>query len=570
LIVSAGALDATRVSHTSDPHAEFLEAAVWHGSLDDANAILAANPRIATESMYAAAVLGDNTAIRRFLAQDPPSATAKGGPHGWDALTYLCFSKYLRLEPARTDGFVDGATALLDAGADPNTGFFSPEHQPNAEWETALYAAAGVAHHPELTKLLVDRGANPNDVEVGYHAPETLDNRALKVLVESGKLTQATFRMMLSRKMNWHDKSGVTLLLDHGADANYPGHRGRRPLQDALAHGCPFDYFELLLDRGADPTLVDDAGRSVMAGAARMARVDVLELFQRRGYEGPLEGDDAFLAACARADEATARRLMAADPEILGRVQSRDPTLLIEFAGADNAPAVRLLLDLGFDIDAVRTNPNWMRGLTALHEAAGHCRLETVRLLIARGAPLGARHEGSGRTPADVALLSITEQSEWTPHASSVPIARALLDAGGPFNEASMTLAAALCLERTGDVERLTRSAERDDKQIALAAAAFNGHVEGLRRVIAMGVELDAMQPGLEHAAALHNAVSSGRLEAVRTLAEAGARLDIRDLAYRLTPLDWAKWYADQAVRGGEARDYAEIEAYLRRRSSSD
>jgi peptide-methionine (S)-S-oxide reductase len=84
-----------------------------------------------------------------------------------------------------------------------------------------------------------------------------------------------------------------------------------------------------------------------------------------------------------------------------------------------------------------------------------------------------------------------------------------------------------------------------------------------------MGVELDAVRPGLEHAAPLHNAVSSGRLEAVRTLVEAGARLDTRDVAYALTPLDWAKWYADQASRGGEARDYAEIEAYLRGQASS-
>jgi peptide-methionine (S)-S-oxide reductase len=83
-----------------------------------------------------------------------------------------------------------------------------------------------------------------------------------------------------------------------------------------------------------------------------------------------------------------------------------------------------------------------------------------------------------------------------------------------------------------------------------------------------MGVDLDAMQPGLEHAAPLHNAVSSGRLDAVRTLVEAGARLDTRDQAYRLTPLDWAKWYADQAPGDGVARDDREIVAYLRERSS--
>jgi len=87
---------------------------------------------------------------------------AKGGSHGWDALTYLCFSKYLRLDPARSDGFVRAATALLDARANSNTGFYEANHQPKPEWESVLYGAAGVAHHPELTRLLLERGADPN------------------------------------------------------------------------------------------------------------------------------------------------------------------------------------------------------------------------------------------------------------------------------------------------------------------------------------------------------------------------------------------------------------------------
>src|SRR5436309_11506221 len=90
-----------------------------------------------------------------------------------------------------------------------------------------------------------------------------------------------------------------------------------------------------------------------------------------------LEGDDAFLAACARADDATARRIAAADPDIVRRIESRDPTLLIDFAGSADANAVRLLPDLGVDIAVARTQPPWSRGLTALHDATGHCRLET-------------------------------------------------------------------------------------------------------------------------------------------------------------------------------------------------
>jgi hypothetical protein len=39
-----------------------------------------------------------------------------------------------------------------------------------------------------LTRLLLERGADPNEVETPYHVPESYDNSALKVLVESGKL----------------------------------------------------------------------------------------------------------------------------------------------------------------------------------------------------------------------------------------------------------------------------------------------------------------------------------------------------------------------------------------------
>src|SRR5688572_1329515 len=125
-----------------EPRAEFIDASVWHGSLDRAQEILAAHPEVASSDIHTAALLGDYVAVARFLAEDPANATVKGGPRNWDALTYLCFSRFLRLEPARSEGFVTAATALLDAGADPNTGFFEENHQPEPEWECALYGAA--------------------------------------------------------------------------------------------------------------------------------------------------------------------------------------------------------------------------------------------------------------------------------------------------------------------------------------------------------------------------------------------------------------------------------------------
>jgi len=125
---------------TDDPRAAFIDAALWHGPIESAEAILAAHPGIASSDIHTAAILGDDAAVERFLELDPANATAKGGPRGWDALTHLCFSKYLRLDRGRSESFVRAATSLLDAGVSPNTGFFDESHQPQATLESVLYA----------------------------------------------------------------------------------------------------------------------------------------------------------------------------------------------------------------------------------------------------------------------------------------------------------------------------------------------------------------------------------------------------------------------------------------------
>ena len=98
----------------ADPAARdaFIEASVWHGSLARAEALLASNPDIAGNDIHVAAILGDDQRVRQWLALDAASATAQSGPLGWDALTHLCFSKFLRLDKSRSDGFVRAATAL--------------------------------------------------------------------------------------------------------------------------------------------------------------------------------------------------------------------------------------------------------------------------------------------------------------------------------------------------------------------------------------------------------------------------------------------------------------------------
>jgi len=554
------------------PRTELLNVSVWHGSLDRAYEILLAHPEVATNDIHTAALLGDPDSVARFLENDPLGATAKGGPHNWDALTYLCFSKFLRLEPARTEGFLRSATILLDAGANPNTGFFDENHQPNPEWECALYGVAGVAHHPELAKLLLDRGADPNDGEVAYHSPETLDNRTIHVLVESGKLTQDTIGLMLARKFNWHDDAGVHWLLEHGADANWPLW-GSRPLHYALRHGTPLYYFEWLLAHGADPSLPDKNGTTPVAEAARQGRGDVLDLFESRGFVVALAGDDAFFAACARSNVAEARKIAAADPSLVGRIQAENPGMLADFAGTGNVAAVRLMLDLDFDAGVARTKPAWVAGETALHVAVAHGRLDVTELLIERGAPLDAKRS-NGATPLRIAFLGLEQQSEWTPNEFTLPIAEALIAAGASVEAAGVTLPAAVCLDRSDDIARLGSEANIQAKQKALAAAAYNGIVDAMDTAIGLGANPNAPNMGLHpDATPLHNAVCSGSLAAVQHLVDAGADVHGTDRPHKATPLQWAEYFAREHSNSkieyfqredGKFKQYDEIAGYLR------
>ena len=162
----------------------------------------------------------------RLLRDEARQATAPGGPYGWDALTYVCFSRCVRLRGS--NGFVRAAQTLLNAGADPNTGFFEPAHQPAPTFESALYGAAGVAHNAELTRLLLARGTDPNlGGEVAYHAPEGFDAEAMQAVVESGRLSPAGLTTMMHRKLDWTDLAGVRWLLEHRAHPERSQRLGR-------------------------------------------------------------------------------------------------------------------------------------------------------------------------------------------------------------------------------------------------------------------------------------------------------------------------------------------------------
>jgi ankyrin repeat protein len=288
-----------------------------------------------------------------------------------------------------------------------------------------------VARHARVTRLLLERGADPNDEETPYHVAETRNNEVLRVLLESNRLSTDSLTTLLLRKADWHDLEGMRLLLETGADPNRLTRWSYNALHQSVRRDNSIQMIELLIEHGADPSLPNGSdGRSATAIAARRGRRSALTFFQQRGA-APLAGVDALIAACALSERDTIHELMTEHPDLGAQLIKEGGTLLAEFAGNGNAEGVRYLLECGISPGALYREGDGYFGIatdsTALHVAAWRAWPEVVKELIARGTPIDAL-DGRGRTALQLAIKACVD-SFWTERRSPESVA-ALLDAG--------------------------------------------------------------------------------------------------------------------------------------------
>jgi ankyrin repeat protein len=432
------------VEELEDPHSTFLEVACvdrhgWHssGSLEHAEILLSRYPHVATESIFSSAVLANEAAVCDWLKCDPSLAMAKGGPHRWDPLTYLCFSRYLRIEKDRSASFVGCARALLEAGANANTGWIDYiDDPPRPVPESAIYGTAGIAQNPELTQLLLDYGADPNDEETPYHVAETYDNSVLKIVLASGRLNERSLATVAARKCDWHDDAGLQLALEFGANPNFLTVWKHSPFHQSIRRNNGLVMIEQLLDYSADPWLANASdGHNAFQMAAYLGRADILDVLDRRGFKAELRGFDELVALCAHAQTDAARTASTSAPDLLVQLHAMGGTLLAHFAGADNDSGVRTLLALGISPNAL-----WLEGdgyweltpgSTALHVAAWRANHKVVATLIAAGTRVEAC-DARNRTALQLAVKACID-SYWQYRRQPDSVA-ALLAAGASAN----------------------------------------------------------------------------------------------------------------------------------------
>jgi ankyrin repeat protein len=354
---------------------EFARAATA-GRCARAEALLAAHPEIEDDA-WARLVLG------RGWEGDPGAA---GGPLDWAPLLYVCHSCFASAALARD---------LLARGADPNVTFKNEYGD-----MPALYGAAGVVHDPELTRVLLEAGAEPNDGESLYHATEAESPECLRVLLEHGGSAET---IVLAHALDEERPEHVRLLLDAGADAT-------ELLPHAVRRGRGVECLRLLVEHGAalehrsgegwrNPTRL----RTAYQHAVLRGREDSAAVLAELGADTAVDPDDLAVAALDAVPESPdydqqevlilaalrgrmARVVELAGPNFRGVVGgSPDGSLLHHVSWVGDAELARHLLEHG----AEPIGLDW-----AVHGSrhGGGDYVGVAEQLVAAGAVIEPRH----------------------------------------------------------------------------------------------------------------------------------------------------------------------------------
>jgi hypothetical protein len=280
---------------------------------------------------------------------------------------------------------------LLRHGADANAGYLWCGHAPPF---TVLTGALGQReqgpvrqpphpHQHALARLLLDAGADSNDGQALYNRMFEPGDDHLELLFEYGlgkgdggpwraRLPDAIAspRDMVRGQLAWavsHDMLDRTqLLVRHGVEIAGPltGDNGmsggRTPVE--LARLCGYSRIaEYLVSAGAP---------DVDFGTA-----------------------DAVVAAAMVADRDAVSRIIASEPGVVDAVRANRPALIMRAAVAGRLDSVALLVELGFDVNALgrQDAPVEQPWETPLHHAASTGDVALARLLLSLGADPNVR-----------------------------------------------------------------------------------------------------------------------------------------------------------------------------------
>jgi ankyrin repeat protein len=351
--------------------------------------VLAQHPEIPGDDALLACAVGDEVRVKRAIDADAGWVKRAAGPLNMPPLIAVTHSGLAGLESHR-DAMHRCLRLLLEHGADPNQSIGNrwPPHsleKPGDEKLTAIYGAAGKLHDVQMTATLLAAGADANDNESLYHSLDDPrhDLPCTRLLLEAG--TRVAGTNALAKVLDFDNLAGLKMLLAH---TEHGDPDLGRILHKAIYRGRSAAHVRALLEAGADPRAENAQHQTAFRHAVNNGLPEVMRLLEQGGNGEPLTDEEKFVTACAQADAVEARRLLAAQPELITRLTPAQLKQLPNLAMSGRDDAVRLMVELGWPI-SVRGGD--IDG-SALNWAVFRGRPELAEFLLAHGATFREPH----------------------------------------------------------------------------------------------------------------------------------------------------------------------------------
>jgi ankyrin repeat protein len=308
---------------------------------------------------------------------------------------------YCDISVAAKVGWYDRVKELLDA--DPGLANRLPDHVGYYSGLPLRNAAAN--GYPEVVKLLLSRGANPNEPEPGI----------------------APFGAALHSAVGKRHFEIAKLLLEHGADANAMVESSGDVLHMAKVAQCPPEMIRLIEQHvtkrdpdivayEADPSILEeiltaDPAAPVEHYLSKLISDDLRPLLQLiLRHQPEILRRQTMLSAAwwdsatfASADQARWLLEQGLNPRLANWVGI---TMLHRCAAKGKTDIAEVLLEFGADIDAV--DAEWSS--TPLGWAVRHGQKEMVRFLVGRGADVSVPVDRHWAQPVEWARRSGDEE----------------------------------------------------------------------------------------------------------------------------------------------------------------
>ena len=311
--------------------------------------------------------LADLDRVRELVMTPEPF-----GENGWTPIHYLCFCKCDKKEP------VEVLKYLLDIGADPNAFYVHPCY-PDSPL-SILYGVSGVLHVPEMTKVLLDAGANPNDGESVYHSCEAVSEECLRILLEGGARVEKTNG--IKHASDFPNPKLIHLLVEYGADPN-ENVGGEPIIHHVIRRYRDWDYLEPVFRQGVDTSKRSQEGYSVGRHLVRRGAVQTLANREVQLDMSEVTDHDRQMG-----------RAMAGEAISPIAWSLLDQSLVPGLAQDGNLNRLKSAFASGCPVDA---KAGW--GETALHWAAWGGQLKCVQFLLDLGADLNVQERNFKATP---------------------------------------------------------------------------------------------------------------------------------------------------------------------------